>query len=107
MARRASIQRRSGDGFASFARLPRKRLNGLTLEQVDVSDLALTHFQIKEGGKPSALTPDGKFPTLAPITDNALCEARDREKAMRSDLVKRTRSARTAAAPVGGAWRCT
>jgi type I restriction enzyme, R subunit len=55
---------------------------------VDLSDLALTHFKIKEKGRLTGLTPDGKYPMLEPITDNALREARDREKAMLSDLVK-------------------
>ncbi len=81
------------EGFASFARLLRKRLKGITLEQVDLSDLALTHFKIKEKGKLTGLTPDGKYPMLEPITDNALREARDRETAMLSDLVKRLNDA--------------
>lgn len=81
------------EGFAGFARLLRKRLKGITLEQVDLSDLALTHFKIKEKAKLTGLTPEGNYPTLEPITDNALREARDREKAMLSDLVKRLNDA--------------
>ncbi|MBL8288003.1 MAG: type I restriction endonuclease subunit R [Rubrivivax sp.] len=81
------------EGFASFARLLRKRLKGITLEQVDLSDLALTHFKVKEKARLSGITPEGKYPTLDPITDNALREARDREKAMLSDLVKRLNDA--------------
>ena len=34
------------EGFASFARLLRKRLKGLSAEQVDLGDLRLTHFKV-------------------------------------------------------------
>lgn len=92
------------EGFSSFARLLRKRLKGLTLEQVDLSDLALTHFKIKERGKLSGLTPDGKFPTLEPITNNALREARDRASAparnFSADVGRRARAVGAIAA-----WR--
>jgi type I restriction enzyme, R subunit len=81
------------EGFASFARLLRKRLKGITQEQVDLSDLALTHFKIKEKARLTGLTPEGKYASLEPITDNALRAARDREKAMLSELVKRLNEA--------------
>ena len=81
------------EGFASFARLLRKRLKGITLEQVDLSDLTLTHFKLRAKDRMSGLTPEGKYPTLEPITDNGLREARDREAAMLSELVKRLNDA--------------
>ena len=81
------------EGFASFARLLRKRLRGVTLEQVDLSDLTLTHFKVQAKDKLLGLAPEGKYPALDPITDNALREARDREKAMLSELIKRLNDA--------------
>ena len=41
------------EGFASFARLLAKRLNGVPPEQVDVSALVLTGFDIKTQDKPN------------------------------------------------------
>jgi type I restriction enzyme R subunit len=81
------------EGFAAFARLLRKRLKGITFEQVDLSDLALTHFKLKTEGTLSGVSPDGRQPELDPITDNGLREARDREKAMLSDLIRRLNDA--------------
>lgn len=81
------------EGFASFARLLRKRLRGITLEQVDLSDLRLTHFRVSFKGGLDGIAPAGEAPTLAPITDNGLRDAKDREKAYLSELVKRLNDA--------------
>ena len=81
------------EGYASFARLLRKRLKGITPEQVDLSDLRLTHFKLKASGGLTGLIPEGEAPALYPITDNGLRDARDREKAYLSDLVKRLNDA--------------
>lgn len=77
------------EGFASFARLLRKRLRGITAEQVDLSDLRLTHFKVlaKGGLEGVTVAPAGEQPALYPVTDNGLREAQDRKKAYLSELV--------------------
>lgn len=86
------------EGFASFARLLRKRLKGLSAEQVDLGDLRLTHFKVKakdqlDGVHTTRVVTEEGAPLLNPITDNGLREARDREKAYLSELVKRLNEA--------------
>lgn len=81
------------EGFASFARLLRKRLQGVSAEQVDLSDLTLTHFRVAQKGGLDGIAKDGAGPALDPITDNGLREARDREKAYLSELVRRLNDA--------------
>lgn len=81
------------EGFASFARLLRKRLKGLSVEQVDLGDLRLTHFKLKAKDGLVGVEEEGKAPMLAPITDNGLRDAKDREKAFLSQLVKRLNDA--------------
>jgi type I restriction enzyme R subunit len=82
------------EGFASFARLLRKRLKGITTEQVDLADLTLTHYRLKDKGRLEGVVVAGEpAPPLYPITDNGLREAKDREKAYLSELVKRLNDA--------------
>jgi type I restriction enzyme, R subunit len=81
------------EGFASFARLLRKRLKGIVAEQVDLADLELTHFRVSAKGGLEGITPAGEAASLSPITDNGLRDARDREKAYLSELVKRLNDA--------------
>ena len=81
------------EGYASFARLLRKRLKGITPEQVDLSDLKLTHFKLSASGGLQGVVQGGEPVPLFPITDNGLREARDREKALLSELVKRLNDA--------------
>jgi type I restriction enzyme R subunit len=82
------------EGFASFARLLRKRLKGVTAEQVDLSDLTLTHYRVKARDNLSGVAVAGEPPPpLYPITDNGLREARDREKAYLSELIERLNDA--------------
>ena len=38
------------EAFANYARLLRKRLKGITLEQVDLDALTLTHLKASKGG---------------------------------------------------------
>ncbi|WP_310388657.1 hypothetical protein [Roseateles sp.] len=75
------------EGFAKFARLLGKRLEGLSSEEVDLGDLLLTHYRIQRDGGLAGVAPDGGAPLLYPITDNGLREARDREKAYLSELI--------------------
>jgi type I restriction enzyme R subunit len=81
------------EGYASFARLLRKRLKGITPEQVDLSDLKLTHFRLLASGGLQGVVQGGEANPLFSITDNGLREARDREKALLSELVKRLNDA--------------
>lgn len=55
------------EAFASFARLLAKRLNGVPPEQVDVSALVLTGFDIKPETKPDNETPDEDKVVLKPV----------------------------------------
>lgn len=75
------------EGFAKFARLLQKRLNGIPTEQVDLGELKLTHYRLKRDGGIEGIRKDGETPTLNPITDNGLREARDREKTYLSELI--------------------
>lgn len=81
------------EGYASFARLLRKRLKGITPEQVDLSDLKLTHFKLAASGGLQGVVQGGETPALFPITDNALRDARDREKAFLTELIRRLNDA--------------
>ena len=73
--------------------LGNQQLKGITPEQVDLSDLRLTHFKLKASGGLTGLLPAGEPPALYPITDNGLRDARDREQAYLSELVKRLNDA--------------
>lgn len=75
--------------FASYARLLRKRLKGITPEQVDLGALTLTHYKAIRGGTLTGLRSDGETPELDPITDNGLRDARDREKKYLSELIEK------------------
>lgn len=81
------------EAFASYARLLRKRLKGIAAEQVDLSDLVLTHLKISKGQKISGVSSDPETLTLDPIKDNGLREARDREKRYLSELIKKLNDA--------------
>lgn len=55
------------EAFASFAKLLSKRLNGVPPEQVDVSALVLTGFEIKPKDKPGSDPEDDQSPILKPV----------------------------------------
>ena len=57
------------------------------------TDVVSTFPDVHSSSYCTVSTPKGKYPTLDPITDNALREARDREQAMLSELVKRLNEA--------------
>lgn len=81
------------EGYASFARLLAKRLDGVATEQVDLSDLKLTHYKIKRDGGLDGVKESGPAPYLTPVTDNGLREARDREQAYLSALIEKLNQA--------------
>jgi type I restriction enzyme R subunit len=81
------------EAFASYARLLRKRLKGITAEQVDLGDLKLSHYKIKKGGGLTGVGVQAEVPGLYGMTDNGLREARDREKKYLSDLIEKLNNA--------------
>jgi len=81
------------EAFASYARLLRKRLKGITAEQVDLGDLKLSHYKIKKGDGLVGVDVQAEVPGLYGMTDNGLREARDREKKYLSDLIERLNDA--------------
>jgi type I restriction enzyme R subunit len=81
------------ESFASYARLLRKRLKGISAEQVDLGDLKLSHYKIKSGEGLTGLSAVGETPELYGITDNGLRDARDREKKYLADLIEKLNNA--------------
>ena len=81
------------EAFASYARLLRKRLKGVSPEQVDLDDLKLSHYKIKKGEGLAALSVVGETPELYGITDNGLRDARDREKKYLTELIEKLNNA--------------
>ncbi|CAD5203566.1 type I restriction endonuclease subunit R [Pseudomonas sp. FEN] len=81
------------ESFASYARLLRKRLKGISAEQVDLGDLKLSHYKIKSGDGLTGLSTVGESPELYGITDNGLRDARDREKKYLADLIEKLNNA--------------
>jgi type I restriction enzyme R subunit len=81
------------EAFSSYARLLRKRLKGITPEQVDLGDLKLTHYKASAGQTLTGLVSIEQVPELYGITDNGLRDARDREKKYLSELIERLNDA--------------
>lgn len=81
------------EAFASYARLLRKRLKGVTAEHVDLGDLKLSHYKIKAGENLVGVVVQAETPGLYAITDNGLRDARDREKKYLSDLIEKLNNA--------------
>src|SRR5690606_6379681 len=81
------------EAFASYARLLRKRLNGVTAEQVDLGDLKLSHHKIKKGSNLSGVAVQAETPGLYGMSDNGQREARDREKKYLSELIAKLNNA--------------
>ena len=81
------------EAFASYARLLRKRLKGITAEQVDLGDLKLSHVKLKKGESLSGVDVQGETPALHGMTDNGQREARDREKKYLAELIEKLNKA--------------
>lgn len=81
------------EAFASYARLLRKRLKGITSEQVDLGDLTLTHYKASEGGTLTGLLKVAQTPELYGITDNGLRDPRDREQKYLAELIEKLNDA--------------
>ena len=81
------------EAFASYARLLRKRLKGITPEQVDLGDLKLSHYKLKKGDDLSGVAVVAETPGLYGITDSGLRDARDREKKYLAELIEKLNNA--------------
>lgn len=81
------------EAFAGFARLLRKRLQGVGADQVDLAGLQLTHYRINTDKRLTGVTPDGKTPALDPITQNGMREGRDKQKAYLAELIEKLNNA--------------
>ncbi|MGV8293926.1 hypothetical protein ACV36C_34110, partial [Pseudomonas aeruginosa] len=74
-------------------RLLRKRLKGISAEQVDLGDLKLSHYKLKKGEGLVVVAVQAELPCLYGMTDNGLREARDREKQYLTDLIEKLNNA--------------
>ena len=81
------------EAFASYARLLRKRLKGITPEQVDLGDLTLTHYKASQDSTLTGLLEVAQTPELYGITDNGLRDPRDREKKYLAELIEKLNDA--------------
>ncbi len=81
------------EAFSAYARLLRKRLKGVSPEQVDLGDLTLTHFKATRGATLQGVAANEPAPELFGITDNGTRDARDREKKYLSELIARLNEA--------------
>lgn len=72
------------ENFAAFAKLLSRRLDGVPEEQVDISGIVLTHFEIKALNSKA----EGDKETLKPLTAND-SEPVDREKELLSTIIDR------------------
>lgn len=81
------------EGFAAFARLLHKRLQGIGAEQVDLGGVVLTHYRLGVDKTVSGLSGAGGARPLDPITDNGLGEARDRRKTYLAELIEKLNNA--------------
>lgn len=72
------------ENFAAFSKLLSRRLNGTPMEQIDLSGIALTYYEIKRRDD----EPEGEKGTLKPIGSND-GEANDREKLFLSQIISR------------------
>src|SRR5690606_792910 len=78
---------------ASFARLLRRRLKGITTQQVDLGDLKLSHYKIKKGSDLGGVAVQGETPGLWGISDSGRRDARDRERKYLAELIEKLNNA--------------
>lgn len=81
------------EAYANFVRLLRKRLKGIGPEQVDLADLKLSHYKVKQGSGLDGVIGTKETPELYGITDNGQREARDRQKKYLSELIAKLNAA--------------
>ncbi len=73
------------ENFAAFAKLLAKRLDGISIENVDLKGLALTGFDMKLKEKPGE-PPEDEDLDLKPVGPGS-SQGRDREKEMLSEII--------------------
>ncbi|WP_419621556.1 type I restriction enzyme subunit R domain-containing protein, partial [Thiolapillus sp.] len=78
------------EAFAAFSRLLRKRLKGMTPEQVDLSGLVLSHYRLTPQQTKWEVREEGGL--LKPIGGD-LREGRDRERTYLQELIQRLNEA--------------
>lgn len=81
------------EAFAAYARLLRKRLKGITPEQVDLSGLQLTHFRIYGNEPTETGWSSGEPDALDPNTGSGGRDPRDRERAYLAQLIRKLNDA--------------
>lgn len=81
------------EAFAAYAKLLRKRLKGITPEQVDLSSLQLTHYKIIGKGLVGTDLKNGEVKLLDPNSGEGGRDPRDRERAYLSQLIKKLNDA--------------
>ncbi len=81
------------EAFAAYAKLLRKRLKGITPEQVDLSGLKLTHYKIygQETLSPSGIISEPE--PLYPLDGSGGRDPRDRERAYLAELIQKLNDA--------------
>ena len=73
------------ENFASFAKLLAKRLQGVAPEQIDLSSLVLTNYEIKSNSVPDGVKEDLLLESIKPDGGTG----NDREKEFLKDIIKR------------------
>lgn len=76
------------EAFANYASLLRKRLKGISPEQVDLGDLKLTHYKMKKEGGLDGIGDAADGRAQYGISDNGQRDARDRKKKYLSELIE-------------------
>jgi type I restriction enzyme R subunit len=76
------------EAFANYASLLRKRLKGISPEQVDLGDLKLTHYKMKKEGGLDGIGDAADARAQYGISDNGQRDARDRKKKYLSELIE-------------------
>jgi len=72
------------ENFAAFAKLLARRLQGVPVEQIDLTGIVMTHFEIKE----REFDGEGEASPLNPV-GSGIEEGRDREKEFLSQIIAR------------------
>jgi type I restriction enzyme R subunit len=81
------------EAFASYAKLLKKRLKGVSPEQVDLSGLTMTHYKIVDKGTITGGLKGGDEPTLTPIKGTGGRDPKDRLRAFLKELIAKLNDA--------------
>lgn len=81
------------EAFASYAKLLKKRLKGVSPEQVDLSGLTMTHYKIVDKGTITGGLKGGDEPELSPIKGTGGRDPKDRLRAFLKELIAKLNDA--------------